>query len=36
MWLQFRERMVDPAVAGVEEAGDRARGWLARMFGRKT
>ena len=26
MWLQFRERMVDPAVAEVEEAGDRARG----------
>jgi hypothetical protein len=36
MWLQFRERMVDPAVAEVEEAGDRARGWLARMFGRKA
>jgi hypothetical protein len=36
MWLQFRERMVDPAVAGVEEAGDRAKGWLGRMFGRKT
>lgn len=36
MWLQFRERMVDPAVAEVEEAGDRARGWFGRMFGRKT
>ncbi len=34
MWLQFRERMVDPAVAEVEEAGDRAKGWLGRMFGR--
>lgn len=36
MWLQFRERMVDPAMAEVEEAGDRARGWFGRMFGRKT
>jgi len=36
MWLQFRERMVDPAVAEVEEAGDRAKGWFGRMFGRKT
>ena len=36
MWLQFRERMVDPAVAEVEEAGDRAKGWLGRMFGRKA
>jgi hypothetical protein len=36
MWLQFRERMVDPAVAEVEEAGDRARGWLGRLFGRKA
>ncbi len=34
MWLQFRERMVDPAVAEVEEAGDRAKGWFGRMFGR--
>jgi Protein of unknown function (DUF1523) len=36
MWMQFRERMVDPAVAEVEEAGDRAKGWFARMFSRKT
>ena len=35
MWLQFRERMVDPAVAEVEEAGDRAKGWFGRFFGRK-
>ena len=35
MWLQFWERTVDPAVAGVQEAGDRTRGWLARLFGRK-
>lgn len=35
MWLQFRERMVDPAVAEVEEAGDRAKGWFARLFSRK-
>ncbi len=35
MWLQFRERMVDPAVAEVGEAGDRAKGWLGRLFGRK-
>lgn len=36
MWLQFRERMVDPAVAEVGEAGDRAKGWFARLFGRKS
>ena len=35
MWLQFYERMVDPAVASVEEAGDRARGFFGRLFGRK-
>ena len=35
MWLQFRERMVDPAVAEVGEAGDRAKGWFGRLFGRK-
>lgn len=35
MWLQFRERMVDPAVAEVEEAGDRAKGWFGRLFQRK-
>lgn len=35
MWLQFWERMVDPAVASVQEAGDRTRGWFARLFGRK-
>ena len=35
MWLQFRERMVDPAVAEVGEAGDRAKGWFWRIFGRK-
>ncbi len=36
MWLQFRERMVDPAVAEVGEAGDRAKGWFGRLFGRKS
>lgn len=36
MWLQFWERMVDPAVAGVQEAGDRTRGWFSRLFGRKS
>ena len=35
MWLQFRERMVDPAVASVAETGDKARGFFGRMFGRK-
>ena len=35
MWLQFWERMVDPAVASVEEAGDKARGFFGRLFGRK-
>ena len=34
MWLQFWERMVDPAVAEVQEAGDRTRGWFSRLFGR--
>lgn len=40
MWLQFVERMVDPAIAGVEEAGDRTRGFFsklfAKLFGRKS
>ena len=36
MWMQFRERMVDPAVAEVGEAGDLAKGWFARLFGRKS
>ncbi len=36
MWLQFWERMVDPAVANVQEAGDRTRGWFSRLFGRKS
>ena len=40
MWLQFVERMVDPAIAEVEEAGDRTRGFFsrlfARLFGRKS
>ena len=36
MWLQFWERMVDPAVAGVQEAGDRTRGWFSRLFRRKS
>ncbi len=31
MWLQFWERMVDPAVAGVEEAQDRAKGFFGRI-----
>lgn len=35
MWLQFWERMVDPAVAEAGEARDRARGWLSRLFRRK-
>ncbi|MEI6097271.1 MAG: DUF1523 family protein [Alphaproteobacteria bacterium] len=35
MWLQFWERMVDPAVASVQTAGDRTRGWFSRLFGRK-
>lgn len=36
MWLQFRERMVDPTMAGVQEAGDRTRNWVSRLFGRKS
>lgn len=35
IWLQFIERMVDPALAEVGEAQDRARGVLSRLFGRK-
>ena len=31
MWLQFVERMVDPALAEVEEAGDRAKGFFGRI-----
>ena len=34
MWLQFWERMVDPAVAEVQEAGDRTRGWFRGLFRR--
>ncbi len=35
MWLQFVERMVDPAMAEVGEAQDRAKGFFGRLFGRK-
>ena len=35
MWLQFLERMVDPAMAEVGEAQDRAKGFFGRLFGRK-
>jgi hypothetical protein len=35
MWLQFWERVVDPAMADAQEARDRTRGWFARLFGRK-
>lgn len=33
MWLQFRERTVDPAIAQAEMAGKRARGWLGSWRG---
>jgi hypothetical protein len=36
MWLQFVERMVDPALAEVGEAQDRAKGFFGRLFGRKS
>lgn len=35
MWLQFWQRMIDPAVASVAETGDKARGFFGRLFGRK-
>jgi Protein of unknown function (DUF1523) len=46
MWMQFRERMIDPALVEAEEtwdavdaradrARDRASGWFGRLFGRK-
>lgn len=35
MWMQFRERMIEPAVIGVEESADAARGWFRRLFSRK-
>ncbi len=35
MWLQFVDRMVDPALAGVGEAQDRAKGFFGRLFRRK-
>jgi hypothetical protein len=35
MWLQFVERMLDPAMAEVGEAQDRAKGFFGRFFGRK-
>lgn len=45
MWLQFRERMIEPAVIDVQEtldgleerterAGDKARGFFSRLFRR--
>lgn len=34
MWLQFVERMVDPALARASDAQDRTRGFFARLFGR--
>ncbi len=36
MWLQFWDRMVDPAVAEAQEAGDRTRNWFSRLFTRKS
>ncbi len=36
MWLQFWERTVDPAVAEVQEAGDRTRSWFSRLFRAKS
>ncbi|MBC2836321.1 DUF1523 family protein [Paragemmobacter straminiformis] len=46
MWRQFRERMIEPAVIDVQQsiddleerggrAGERARGFFGRLFGRK-
>lgn len=35
MWRQFHERMIEPAVIGMEESADSARGWWRRMFGRR-
>ena len=35
MWQQFVERMVDPALAEVGEAQDRAKGFFGRLFRRK-
>ncbi|MEY4697470.1 MAG: hypothetical protein RIT14_1898 [Pseudomonadota bacterium] len=46
MWLQFRERMIEPAVIEAQEAmdeldarsdrmRDRAAGWFRRVFGRR-
>lgn len=35
MWLQFRERMIDPAVIEAEEAADATRGWFRRLFSRR-
>lgn len=35
MWIQFRERMIEPAVIEAQEAADDARGWFRRLFGRK-
>ena len=31
MWLQFRERMVDPALVEMGQAQDRARGYFGRI-----
>jgi len=34
MWLQFRERTIDPALADVSEASDAARGRAKGVWGR--
>lgn len=35
MWLQFRERMIEPAMIEAQEAADETRGWFRRLFGRR-
>jgi hypothetical protein len=35
MWLQFRERMIEPAIDDLSLRADAARGFWTRLFGRK-
>lgn len=35
MWRIFRDRRIDPVLEDIDESADAARGWLARLFGRK-
>lgn len=35
LWRNFRDRRIDPVLEDIDESADAARGWLARLFGRR-